>query len=164
MDPAAGRSSAAPVGRRSGGPLAEGHDVDLDALRVNELSADGWAWYRSYLTVLDAYDLDGYTALLAPDVSLQFNNDEPLTGREVVEQALGRFWGSISAMGYELRHAPLNIYGDDQRFVTEALNHYTKGGERITVHATAWTDRDDDGRVTSVRLYQDLSPLEPRTR
>jgi hypothetical protein len=32
-----------------------------------------------------------------------------------------------------------------------------------TVGATAWTDRGDDGLVTSVRLYQDLSPLYTRS-
>jgi hypothetical protein len=63
-------------------------------------------------------------------------------------------------MGYRLLHEPLNVYGDDRRFVLEALNHYdSSDGRRITVRATAWTDRDDDGRVVSVRLYQDLSAL-----
>ena len=133
-------------------------------LRVNQLSDEGWAWYRAYLTVLDDYNLDGYVAFLAPRVSLRFNNDVPVAGRDQVTEALGRFWGSISAMGYELRHEPLNIYGDDLRFVTEALNHYTKRGDRVTLRATAWTDRGDDGRVTSVRLYQDLSPLVPQAR
>lgn len=133
--------------------------MDLGSLRVNQLSPDGWAWYRTYLTVLDAYDLEGYAAFLAPNVTLQFNNDPPTSGDDLVRDALQRFWGSISAMGYALRHEPLNIYGDDRRFVMEALNHYTKGADRVTVRATAWTDRGDDGRVTSVRLYQDLSPL-----
>ena len=36
------------------------------------------------------------------------------------------------------------------------------GGRAITVRATAWTDRNRDGRVQSVRRYQDVSPLYSR--
>jgi hypothetical protein len=49
-------------------------------------------------------------------------------------------------MGYALLHEPLNIYGDDDHFVLEALNHHDKpGSSRITVRATAWTDRGGEG-------------------
>ena len=58
---------------------------------MNQLSPDGWAWYQKYLTVLDAYDVDGYTAFLAPDVTVQFNNDAPMTGVDVVKRGLGGF-------------------------------------------------------------------------
>ena len=129
-------------------------------LRINQLTPEGWTWYQEYLTVLDAYDIDGYADLLSPDVSVQFNNDEPMVGHDLVKTGLGQFWRSVTAMGYTLLHAPLNILGDDRHFVLEALNHYDKkDGTRVTVRATAWTDRRDDGKVTSVRLYQDLSPL-----
>ena len=134
--------------------------MNLDQLRINQLTADGWAFYKQYLEVLDRYDVEAYTALLADDVRIQFNNDEPMTGREIAKAGLGRFWASVTAMGYTLLHEPLNIYGDDQHWVMEALNHYdTADGRRITVRATAWTDRGSDGKVASVRLYQDLSAL-----
>jgi hypothetical protein len=134
--------------------------VNLDELRINQLSADGWAWYQEYLDRLDAYDLDGYTRFLADDVQVQFNNDAPLSGLPSAREGLGQFWGSVTGMGYALLHQPLNVYGDDEHFVLEALNHYDKpGSPRVTVRATAWTDRGADGKVTAVRLYQDLSPL-----
>ncbi|MGY1670866.1 nuclear transport factor 2 family protein [Geodermatophilus sp. SYSU D00710] len=134
--------------------------MELGRLRVNQLSAAGWEWYQQYLAALDAYDLERYSSFLSPDVSIQFNNDEPMVGREVAAKGLDQFWGSVTAMGYTLVHEPLNVYGDDHRFVLEALNHYDGAdGRRVTVRATAWTDRGDDGAVTSVRLYQDLSPL-----
>lgn len=134
--------------------------MDLGRLRINQLSSDGWAWYQKYLDVLDAYDVEGYAGFLTDDVRVQFNNDEPLTGLTTAREGLGRFWGSITGMGYVLLHEPLNVYGDDQHFVLEALNHYDKpDSPRVTVRATAWTDRREDGKVTSVRLYQDLSPL-----
>jgi len=134
--------------------------MELGKLRVNQLTAAGWDWYQRYLTALDAYDVDEYASYLSPGVSIRFNNDAPLEGVDVAKKGLGEFWGSVTAMGYRLVHEPLNIYGEDRRFVLEALNHYDAGdGRRVTVRATAWTDRDDDGKVVSVRLYQDLSPL-----
>lgn len=134
--------------------------MDLGNLRVNQLSDAGWSWYQDYLDALDAYDLERYTAFLADDVTIQFNNDEPMHGREVAAQGLGQFWGAISGMGFSLLHEPLNIYGSDTAFVLEALNHYDKAGQpRITVRAAAFTDRGASGEVTSVRLYQDVSPL-----
>jgi hypothetical protein len=81
-------------------------------------------------------------------------------GKDVAKAGLGQFWGAVSGMGFTLVHEPLNVYGSDTAFVLEALNHYDKAGhERITVRAAAFTDRGTDGRVTSVRLYQDVSPV-----
>lgn len=132
----------------------------LDTLRTNQLSDDGWRWYQDYLAALDAYDLDRYAAFLADDVSIQFNNDEPMTGRQSATAGLGGFWAAVTGMGYRLVHEPLNIYGEDHRFVLEALNNYDAAdGRRVTVRAAAFTDRGADGMVTSVRLYQDVSAL-----
>lgn len=104
--------------------------------------------------------MEHYSSSLSPDVSVQFNNDNPMEGVEVAKGGLDQFWTSVTAMGFALVHEPLNNYGDDHRFVLEALNHYDAAdGRRITVRATAWTDRRGDGKATSVRLYQDLSPL-----
>ena len=134
--------------------------MDLAQLRVNQLSAEGWAWYQDYLDALDAYDLDRYATFLADDVAVQFNNDDPLRGKDVATQGLGQFWGAISGMGYALLHEPLNVLGTDRTFVLEALNHYDKAGQdRTTIRAAAFTDRGEDGLVRSVRLYQDVSPL-----
>lgn len=134
--------------------------VTLTSLRINQLGDDAWAAYSDYLEVLDRYDVDGFAAFLADDVSVQFNNDEPMTGKATAVQGLGGFWRSIQDMGYALTHEPLNIYGSDDHYVLEALNHYERdGGPRLTVRAVAFTDRDAAGLVTSIRVYQDLGPL-----
>lgn len=134
--------------------------MNLKKLRTNQLTTQGWAWYRHYLDVLDVYDLDRYAAFLADDVSIQFNNADPMVGLERAKAGLGQFWGSITGMGYTLVHEPLNIYGTDDAFALEALNHYdTADRRRITIRAVAFTDRGADGKVTSVRIYQDVSPL-----
>ena len=91
---------------------------------------------------------------------MQFNNDEPMTGKDTAVTGMGGFWTSIQDMGYSLTQEPLNIYGTDDTYVLEALNHYdSDDGRRITIHAVAFTDRNADGKVTSIRVYQDLAPL-----
>jgi SnoaL-like domain len=134
--------------------------MDLGNLRINQLTPAGWAFYEDYLSVLDRYDIGGFAGFLADGVTVQFNNDPPVVGKPAVVAALGGFWASIRDMGYALRHEPHNIYGTDDHYVLEALNHYdTADGRRVTVRAVAFTDRDTDGKVASIRIYQDLAPL-----
>ena len=134
--------------------------VTTDSLRINQLGDKAWASYQDYLDALDAYDIDRFATFLADDIVVRFNNDEPITGKTIAVESMGGFWQSIRGMGFTLTHEPINIYGDDNAYVLEALNHYDHADRgRITIHAVAFTDRDPDGRVTSIRVYQDLTPL-----
>lgn len=134
--------------------------ISTQNLRVNQLTPDAWAFYETYLDTLDRYDIEEFASFLADDVSVQFNNDDPMTGKATAVAGMGQFWTSIQAMGYELKHEPLNIYGTDHAYVLEALNHYdTMDGRRITIRAVAFTDRNTEGAVISIRVYQDLAPL-----
>lgn len=84
------------------------------------------------------------------------NNAGPVSGHEAVTAGLAEYWQSFG----ELEHDLLTILGSPSAFVLEALNHYTtRDGRRVTVRAVAFTDRDDGGLVSSVRLYSDTSPL-----
>lgn len=130
--------------------------MDLSKLRCNQLSAGAWKWYQRYLAALDAKDLPRYAQFLAADCMLQFNSAPAVSGKTAITGLLDAYWRSFG----ELRHEPLNIYGEDRRFVLEALNHYTRlDGRAVTVRAVAFTDRDEAGQVTSVRLYADTAEL-----
>lgn len=125
-------------------------------LRINELSDDAYSWYVEYLTTLDSKDVDAYAAFLAEDVELVQNNEEPVRGRDAVRGGLAEYWMSFG----ELEHDLLNLYGSDHNFVLEALNHYSRlDGEKVTLRAVAFTDRDEEGRALSVRFYTDTAPL-----
>ena len=125
-------------------------------LRINQLSPDAFAWYMHYLTVLDAKDVQGYAVHLADDCEMIFNSEPPVKGRAAIEAALEAYWKSFGTLEHEL----LNIYGTDRAFMLEALNHYTKAdGTSLTLRAVAMTDRGEDGRVTSFRLYTDADKL-----
>lgn len=125
-------------------------------LRINELSDDAFEWYQRYLSTLDSKALDAYGAFLAEDVTLQMNNAEQMKGKKHVLAGLAQYWPAFGSIEHDL----LNIYGSDRAFVLEALNHYQRlDGGAVTLRAVAFTDRNEDGLVTSVRIYTDTGPL-----
>jgi ketosteroid isomerase-like protein len=125
-------------------------------LRVNQLSASAYEKYLQYLTALDNKDVAAYGKFLADDVTVQFNNDDPMSGKDNVLQGLGYYWQTFGTLEHEL----INIYGTDKTYVLEAKNYYTrKDGKPATVNAVAFTDLNDKGLVKSVRIYQDVSPV-----
>ena len=125
-------------------------------LRTNQLSNTGYDAYLTYLSVLDAKDIDGYAEFLANDVSIQFGNAPAVEGKKAVVEMLGGYWQSFKSIEHDL----LNIYGTDETYVLEALNHYERhDGKQVTVRAVAFTDKNEDGLVKSVRIFGDTSPL-----
>ena len=112
--------------------------------------------YLRYLEVLDDTDVTAYGAFLHDDVTLQMNSEAPVLGKTRVLEGLASYWQTFGSLEHDL----LNIYGSDEAFALEALNHYTRlDGDAVTLRAVAFTDRNEDGLVTSVRIYTDTAPL-----
>lgn len=130
--------------------------MKTNQLRINALSTSGFAWYLSYLTALDAKDIEAYGAFLDDACVMYQNNTGPVEGKAAILAGLSQYWATFGTLEHDL----LNIYGTDTSFMLEALNHYTrKDGTAVTLRAVALTDRNRDGRVTSIRLYTDAAPL-----
>jgi ketosteroid isomerase-like protein len=125
-------------------------------LRVNQLTAKAYENYLAYLNAIDTKDVEAYGKFLADNITVQFNNDEPMQGKQAVLQGLGYYWQSFDSVEHDLT----NIYGTDHTYVLEALNHYVRKDEKkTTVKAVAFTDLDERGLAKSVRIYQDVSPV-----
>jgi hypothetical protein len=130
--------------------------VKTENLRINQISPETYEWYLKYLETLDTLDIEAYGKFLAQDCSVQSNNAPPMEGKEVVIQGLADYWTTFASPEHDL----LNIYGSDSSFVLEALNHYKRNdGQEVTIRAVAFTDRNTEGLVTSVRFYTDTTPL-----
>ena len=130
--------------------------MKTESLRVNQLSDEAYEWYLDYLKAVDSKDVEAYGTLLADDVVMQTNNYPAVTDKAANLENLAQYWQSFA----DLEHELLNIYGSDEAFVLEALNHYTRlDGEAVTLRAVAFTDWDGAGKVKAVRLYTDTSPL-----
>ena len=125
-------------------------------LRINQLSKAAYENYLAYLTALDDRDIAAYGEFLADDVSIQFGNAAPVTGKDAVIPLLADYWQSFAGIEHDLT----NIYGTDTSYVLEADNHYVRhDGKQVTVRAVAFTDKDENGKVSSVRIYGDTSPV-----
>ena len=125
-------------------------------LRINQLSPGQYAIYLNYLQAMDHRDVSAYGTFLADGVVIQFNNEPPMQGRETGLEGLGSYWQSFKSIEHDLT----NIYGTDQNYVLEALNHYVRHDDKkVTVRAVAFTDLNADGLVESVRIYHDVSPV-----
>lgn len=125
-------------------------------LRINQLSSAAYERYLAYLQTIDNKDVGGYGRFLADKVTVRFNNDAPMQGKAAVLEGLGAYWQSFQLLEHDL----INIYGTDEQYVLEALNHYVRAdGQPATVHAVAFTDLDEHGLVESIRIYQDVSPV-----
>lgn len=125
-------------------------------LRINQLSPKTYEWYLAYLEAMDSKNVERYGTFLADDCVMQFNNNAPVQDKGVIVQFLSDYWATFDSIEHDL----LNIYGTDSAFVLEALNHYKRNdGNNVTLRAVAFTDRNEEGLATSVRLYTDTTPL-----
>jgi hypothetical protein len=127
-----------------------------DKLRINELSEKAFQWYLGYLDTIDNRDIKSYASYLFDDCILQINNNPPVNGKDQITKHLTSLWTSFNENSHDL----LNIYGIDSSFSSEIVNHFTlHDGKEITVNAVGYLDRNEEGLLTSVRLYADFSPL-----
>jgi hypothetical protein len=131
----------------------------IDKLRINQLSDKAFQWYLGYLNAIDIRDTKSYVDHLSDGCSLQINSDLPVNGKHEIKQQLASFW----TLYEKNRHDLLNIYGTDYSFSSEIVNHFTlPDGREITINAVGYLDRNEEGLLTSVRLYGNFSPLFPK--
>lgn len=127
-----------------------------DNLRINQLSPKTYEYYLAYLQAMDTKNVERYSTFLADDCVMQFNNNAPVQSKAVIVPFLSDYWMTFDSIEHDL----LNIYGTDSAFVLEAFNHYKrKDGKNVTLRAVAFTDYNEKGLATSVRLYTDTTPL-----
>lgn len=125
-------------------------------LRINQLSGAAYQSYLRYLEALDAKDIERYAEFLSPDVSITFGNAPAVEGKDAVVGMLKSYWQSFKSIEHDL----LNIYGTDRNYVLEAFNHYERDdGQKVSVRAVAFTDVDQTGLVSAIRVFGDTSAL-----
>lgn len=130
--------------------------MKMDRLRINQLSAETFRWYLSYLRAIDARDFYTYGTFLADTCVMSSNSFPATVGKPAILDRVEQYWQSLAAIEHDL----LNIYGVDNCFMLEALNHYIfRDGRAVTARSVALTDRNESGLVKSIRLYTDTNAL-----
>lgn len=124
----------------------------FENIRINQLSGEGTAWFRDLLAVIETLDAGAYSARMTDDVEIAFNGEVTMRGREAVRDGLAASWEALSS----LSHEEANIYGTDRFFVHETVvrTEASDGSKNVSA-STIWIDRDDEGRLSAARIYQD---------
>jgi hypothetical protein len=130
--------------------------IRSDKLRINQLSGKAFQWYLGYLNAIDDNDIESYSSYLSDECTLLINNYPPVNGKDQIIKHHTSLWTSFRGNARDL----LNIYGSDSSFSSEITNNFTlQDGNEITINAVGYLDRNEEGLLTSIRLYADFSPL-----
>ena len=119
-------------------------------LKTNMLDQEAFDWFRGVMEVIETLDADAYAALMREDVELRMPDGSHLRGPEEVARVLGEQFGRVAF----LEHRDISLYGALHHGVHEARVVTTlKDGTTTTAHQTGWVDADEEGRITSARVY-----------
>lgn len=125
-------------------------------LRINQLSAEAFAWYLHFLDALDARDITSYATFLSDDTTAQFDNMDVVRGKDAVIARLEPAWQQFTGLEHDLQ----TILGNDRSFGVESRNRYTRlDTKQVYINGAAFYDRNEQGLVSSVRMYTDMTPL-----
>ncbi|MGH6949520.1 MAG: nuclear transport factor 2 family protein [Vitreimonas sp.] len=125
-------------------------------LRINQLSASAFDWYRRYMTLYDLGDIERLRAYVSADCTFQINNNVPIHGADAMALVMHRLHTRYRRIEREV----VNIYGSDLNFASEMLWHYTRlDDSRVTVPAAHFIDRGGDGLIVSIHVYADTAPV-----
>jgi hypothetical protein len=135
-------------------------DALFQSLTINQLPPSTTSWLSRVLFALDSKDIDAYCSFMSPVVTIIFTNGINLgpnmSNIDVVREGLTSFWQGFKSIWHE----ELMILGSERNVVHEALNHYeTLDGRQVTVGAVAFIDRDSEGKIKGMRIYNDQSPV-----
>ncbi len=104
---------------------------------------------------IDTLDPDKFVAHLTPDVTFRFGNNDPMTGRAAVRDAVAGFFTTISGM----HHHILNVYSDGDTAIAKIdVEYIRQDGKSVTVPNADILVFDGD-LVSDWQIYIDLAPV-----
>lgn len=134
--------------------LWAGSDEGIPAMRASTAKVD---WLHTYYGHLDANNVDGFMAMLAPGARQFFANAEPREGKDAIRAALSGFLDSLGGIRHVLRGA---WEEDDDLLIFESEVHYLrKDGKEVVVPSSCFFVVGDDGLCREQRIMVDTSPV-----
>lgn len=119
-------------------------------LSINQLDKEAFDWLKSVLDVIETLDVNAYVAMMVDDVEVRMADGRQVKGRADAKNALGELFGTLKA----LEHQDINLYGRMHHVVHECrVAVTTTDGDDSTSLQTVWLDADENGMITSARIY-----------
>ena len=121
-----------------------------DHLETNLLDPPSFDWLKGVLEVIETLDAGAYAALMRDDGELRMPDGSTLHGPAEVERVLTAQFAAVTSID----HQDLRLYGSQHHIVHEARVVVTlTDGTSTTSTQTSWIDADDEGHITSARVY-----------
>jgi ketosteroid isomerase-like protein len=104
-----------------------------------------------------ARDLDGFMALLAPDITLRLGSQPELHGQAAVRAAIGGLFGMLAG---GIQHRLIAVWGGGDVLAYQAEAAFSlQGGRSVTLPYVNVLRTASDGLVAEYRIHIDPAPL-----
>lgn len=115
----------------------------------------GFGIIRAYLIAIEAGDVAAMKRMVSPKVELIHANYPPVYGRhEAVAMIMG-YLDIVDSVEFDVK----SILGADDTYVIEKVNIAVRPQGAVNVRTTTFLSVDEDGLLSSVRIYADTSAL-----
>lgn len=113
-------------------------------------------WVRRVYQAVDGMDAEKACGFLTDDVVLRYGNQEPWKGREVVQEALTGFFGTIGGQHHEFT----GMWKVDDTIILHGDVDYIRLDQRaVTVPFAVIYGMADDERARSVDILVDATEV-----
>jgi ketosteroid isomerase-like protein len=104
---------------------------------------------------IDAKDVEGLLAHLAPDATQRFGNQEPLHGHQEIGAANAAFFSTIESLSHEVT----GLWESDDTVIVRIDATYVRlDGRSVTLPAVSII-RESDGLIVDYQVFVDMAPI-----
>jgi hypothetical protein len=113
-------------------------------------------WVREWYAAVDSLNAEALDPWLADDVVFRFGNGNDVMGRAAVTE-LNR---EVFSHKRSMQHDFVEVYEDKGRTLVEAFVNYELPSADIFLLPMLTTMERRDGKISRIRIYGDVSPLQ----
>ena len=118
-------------------------------------SAHGGVDFGKLFVSIDAMDMEGFLAPIAPNAEFRFGSAPTVHGHAAIREAVDGFFSTIAGLSHDLQR----LVSRDNAVVVEGEVTYTRhDGSKITLPFCNVFEVKD-GLISLYRIYADITPL-----
>ena len=130
----------------------------MNSSSLTQAEATRWAG-DLYEKHVDRKDAAGFAAVFTDNATLRFGNNDVLTGKQAIEQAIAGFFTAMKALSHETKKLTVH---ENMIFLEAFVTYDRHDGKKVTVPAMSvyeMTESQAGRKAKDCRIYVDLAPL-----
>ncbi|WP_063765810.1 AtaL-like protein [Streptomyces cellulosae] len=140
----------------TGGARPAGSSLPVAAEPSRDKAVDAPPWLVEFYKKVDALDAEGVVAGFAPDGSMRFGSNDPMTGQEALRAGVGWIFSNYRRMAHDF----VNVWDCGDTVVLEATVSYEfLDGRVVPIPALTTIERRGDV-IVDLRVFTDPTPLQ----